>query len=150
MPEQLQPFRTVRQILEHVSQVHRRHLARYATAVAEADGYRRVAVLAYLRAREAELLAAVARYEHGHEEPLESWVQSMPAAALAAAAREEPTPRDLDAILDAFRRRSNAMVQLYEQLAASLVGPRAQAIFSDLAEQERNSQKRLRHALLDF
>jgi hypothetical protein len=150
LAEPLRPFRTVREILEHVADVHRRQLARYGDALADAAGYRRAAVLSYLREREAELVAAVARYEHGDEEPLESWVQSMPATAMAAAAREDPIPRDLDAILADSRARSDAMIQLYDQLAVSLVGPRAQAIFEDLAEQERNSQKRLRHALLDF
>ncbi len=149
MLEPLQPFRTVREVLDQVLAAHVRSLKRYGAAVARCDDHRRAAVLTYLRRCESELVAAIARYEATDDDALKSFIQSVPVAAFAQAEAPGTVAGDLDAVLGDHRQRHQALIQLYEQIAA-LVGPRAQEIFVDLAEMERHNQQRLQPAVLDF
>lgn len=146
----LPPFRTLRELLNYVLSLHLRGLQHFATAVHGSADPRRWAVLEFLRNCEAEVVAAIGRYEAQDDEVLQTYLQSIPVAALETATAETVTDGSLDRILDDYRLRDQALIQVYEQLEASLVGPRAKAVFADLAAMNRQNQQRLQQALLDF
>lgn len=148
--EALPPFRTLRQLLNYVLSLHVRALQHFAAAVNASDDPRRWAVLEFLRNGEAEVVAAIGRYEDQDDEVLQTYLQSIPVSALEEATAENVTDGSLDRILDDYRLRDQALIQVYEQLEASLVGPRAKAVFADLATMNRQHQQRLQQALLDF
>lgn len=144
----MQPFRSVREVLASVEQVHHQQCARLAAAALACDDHRHRALLEYLRDREAEQFSAIHRLLAGDDEVLESFVQSVPAAALAkAAAGDAPSP-DFDAIVAWYRERDRALIQAYEQLAAN-VGQRARDTFAEFAKMRQLAQSRLQEALFD-
>jgi hypothetical protein len=147
--EPLLPFRSLREILLHVLSLHVRRIGGYAAG--SQDDHRRAAVMTFLRAREAELVAAIARYSESQDDVLRTYVQNVPASLLAVAAVDGPDAADddLDAVLGDYRVRGQALIALFEQLVAA-VGPRAGAILANLAAIERRSQQQLQQAMLDF
>jgi hypothetical protein len=148
MTDTLQPFRTVREILRHVLALHRRTLrgCDYPPGI----DARHKAVLDHLRACEIRLIAGIARYEDGDDDVLDTFVQGVPVASIATADAHGEVRGDIQEILDRYRSRDRALIDLYDQLAASLFGPRAKEIFAGLAELERRNQSRLQEGLLDF
>jgi hypothetical protein len=144
--EPRQPFQTLREILRHVLGLHLKALQQYETELQQRQDARERAVLSHLRDSEKALAAAVARYEQSGDEVLDTYVQGVPFAIAEANAA---VGGDMEAMLAGYRTRNAALLELYEQLEAS-VGPRAQAILADFVEQERRQQQRLQHALLDF
>lgn len=149
----MQPFRTVQEILHQMQRLHEQSLRRLESAVEQAEDNRRAAVVTYLRDLEAELVRALARFDDSDDDALDSYVQSMPASTLEQAIAWDTYTASVDATIDdllqACRERDERLVRLYELLEAS-VGPRARAIFEDLAELKRTQQKRLQQSLLDF
>lgn len=136
--------------------MHLRRVGIYAAAIGQQHDHRRAAVLEFLGCREAELTAAIGRFEDSDDDVLETFLQSVPVALLEEAHAHGPIDgsdaacRDLEAVVADYRASGQAVIELYQQLGASLVGPRAKELFADLAEMERRGQKSLQHALLDF
>ncbi len=150
MGEALHPFETLAGILDRVLHLHLTRLRRLAAAVVDCADPRRAALLTFLREREAEQVLSLARYRRLDREVLETWVQGVPAAAMATVTEDDAVPADIDGIIDDFRERTAALLQLYEQLEASVGLPRARELLADLARREQEVQKRLQQALLDF
>lgn len=149
---ELPPFRTVREILGFVQTLHRERMKRYATALQDdQDAARRGALLQFLHHREQQQLAGLARYEQSDDDVLRTQIQGLPSGPLAAAAElDRVVPQDPITIAQDYLRRDRALVQIYEQLASSLVGPRAADIFINLADRTRHNQQLLARALLDL
>lgn len=150
MGEALHPFATLSGILDRVLHVHLTRLRRLAASAADCADPRRAALLTFLREREAEHVLSLARYRRQDQEVLETWVQGVPAAAMATVTEDDAVPADVDGIIDDFRQRTAALRLLYEQLEATVGLPRARELLADLASREQVVQRRLQHALLDF
>ncbi|MGE3171833.1 MAG: hypothetical protein AB7O97_04355 [Planctomycetota bacterium] len=139
----------MREVLHFVLSLHLRHLRRYSVSLAERSDHRSAALLAFLRDCENQLVTAIARYDHSDDDVLQTFVQSVPAAALRDADGSQ-WRGELDGLVRDYRDRDAALIRVFEQLQAGLMPPRAKAIFADLAEMERRNQQRLRQALIDF
>ncbi|HEX5051302.1 MAG TPA: hypothetical protein VFZ65_05990 [Planctomycetota bacterium] len=149
MPEALQPFRRVRDILAFVMDLHLRRISEYEQAMRGNGDVRLRAVLAYIRDNDRRVVAAIARIAED-ENALDAFVQGVPIAALSAAQESCSPDSGIETILYDYGVRDHALGQLYEQLRASPLGPRAKAIFDDLGQLALHNQQRLRQAMLDF
>ncbi len=147
--EALQPFQTVADILDEVEAAHARCREHYAAAARAAGDQRVAGLLGFLAARDAEHLTAIARVRSSHDDALSCYVQNVPAKPLGVALRLPPAAADVERIVGGYVQRDLAFERTFTQLEAS-VGPRARAIFADLARMQRQNQARLREALLDF
>ena len=148
MTETLKPFQTVRDILAQVARLHRDSSARFAAAACACSDYRMRALLAFLEERESEQLTALHRLQSSGDEALESFVQSVPSAALEEAADASGVVAGFELVIDAYRRRDEALLRFCRQLAGTAT-LRARVLFADLAAMHQRNQARLREALLD-
>lgn len=148
MKEALQPFQTVRDLLQRVGELHDQGRSRFAAAADATDDVRLKVVLSFLEQQEREQLRAVARLSAGDDAMLDSYVQSVPADTFEAACR---TPLPTDAAteaLDGYGRREQALEHCFAQLRDG-VGPRAAQVFEALQAMKQQHQARLREASLD-
>ncbi len=144
----MQSFRSIHDLLVWVQDLHRRCCVRFARARQECAEHRYRALLEFLRDREAEQFAAIARLIASGDDRLRCFVQRVPEAALQAAATIEPTGPDFDAEVLRYRQRDRALIGAYEQLAAN-VGHKAGSILRELLSMRARTQARLREALID-
>ena len=149
MPEAMQPFLTVRDLLGMVAELHAVTVRRLAAGVGTAEDLRRRVLRNYLEAREREQLRAITRLRVGDDEALGCFVQGAPVASFASACAIDVTVGDLDRMADGYLRRELVLERCFEQLQAG-VGPRAEAIFANLVAMKQQNQARLREAMLDF
>ncbi len=144
-------FQTVRDILDHLTNLHRTLAARYGQlADAEASGNERVSlVLRYLERHEQILREALLRYgEDASPGILATWFDSTP--DLDHLLPADIPVNDVNRLVAAALAVDEQLLGLYRQLAAKAENPSIQELFEDLARQQSREEARLALAALQL
>jgi hypothetical protein len=144
-------YQTTRDILHGFEQLHRQ-LARHYQRMGDSAAQERLKLLLdYLRRNEKRLQITLHRAgESTDGKVLNTWYRDAPALDQVLATLAPPPPENLDTLVDQVLRLNQHLVELFEQLAANGPTEAVQALFANLAEQERQSSTQLQRATLSL
>lgn len=144
-------YQTTRDILHGFEQLHRQLARHYQRMGDSAEQERLKLLLDYLRRHEKRLQLTLRRTGASADgKVLNTWYRDAPALDEVMATLAPPPPENLDSLIDHVLRLNQHLVELFEQLAANGPTDAVQALFTNLAKQEKQASTQLQMATLSL